>query len=254
MPRFDAAKFQGAASGCLAKPMLGQFLASDASFDMTLRTAKSVQRKPDGWFHASAHPGLSEDELVAYLTASQQPEPPEPEEMGYVGRLSTMFGTIMHEVSRLAFIKLGIAVPVPRAMCLACGLSQPYNCREHGAVHVATRARCHLDGIHNYGGPPAGDAFDSEYIYGYDLKTIKPMIISKAPDMDEEFFFQRWPHYWWQMQECMRLTGLRQYIVLFMAMGNPWEMREYHVTWSAAASRQIEQKYAAALQRAGMAA
>jgi hypothetical protein len=61
--------------------------------------------------------------------------------------------------------------------------------------------------------------------------------------MDLEFFTERWPHYHAQMQECMRLTGLRQYIVLFVSLGNPWELREYHIPFDPAFAAKTEAKY-----------
>ncbi len=50
----------------------------------------------------------------------------------------------------------------------------------------------------------------------------------------------------------LRLTGLRKFIVLFQGIGNPWDLREYHVTFDPVAAYEIECKYLNALQHAGL--
>jgi hypothetical protein len=248
MPTFDTlAKY--AAEGCLVKPLLADFLTSGEAFRMVIRTAKPLERAPDQWFHASTHPGMSVEQLTAYLV---MPPPDKPEDFGYIGRMSVLFGTIMHEVVRQALVRLRVMIPVREGTCLACGYPQPRHCREHGAIHAATRSRGHLDGIVAFTAPDAW-SYDSAVVWGFEAKTIKNVILGKAPDMDEMYFKARWPEYWWQVQEYMRLTGLRRYIVLFIGLGNPWELREYHVTADPAAAFEIESKYAAALVRAGLA-
>jgi hypothetical protein len=192
------------------------------------------------------------NQLVTYLDGFTKDKP---EDFGYVGRMSVMFGTIMHEVNRQALYHLGLMVPVPSGICMACGLMQPRLCREHGVSQPETRSRGHLDGILYFGPQPLPQTlplvFAHEHIWGFDLKTIKNVILGKAPDMDEAFFRERWPAYWWQVQEYMRLTGLSKYIVLFQGIGNPWDLREYHIQADPAAAYEIETKYLNALARAG---
>lgn len=252
MPTFTKSIAKLVGDGCLVKPLLGDIYTSDETFRMTLRVAKPLERGPDSWFHASTHPGASDAELLAYLRGAGMDSH---DDFGYIGRLSVMFGTIMHEVTRAGLVKAGIYVPVPRGTCPACGLEQPRVCREHGASHPETRSRGHLDAILNLNpvrnmGSPGFCSLASEHIWGFDFKTIKPMVLVKAPDMDLGFFRAKWPKYWWQAQEYMRLTGLARYIVLFMAMGNPWDMREYHIFADPAAAMEIEAKYRRVLELA----
>ena len=61
--------------------------------------------------------------------------------------------------------------------------------------------------------------------------------------MDLDVFREKWPKYWAQMQECMRMTGLRRYIVFFQGLGNPWEQREFHIPYDAVFAAQTEAKY-----------
>lgn len=247
MPTFETiAKY--AAAGCLVKPLLVDFLTSGEAFRMTIQTAKPLERVPDGWFHASTHPGMTETQLYAYLTV---PAPEKGEDFGYIGRMSVLFGTIMHEVIRQALVQLGVVVPVRTGTCPACGQAQPEICREHGAFDAATHSRGHLDGILCFD-PRIPGHLDTARIWGFEAKTIKNVILGRAPDMNEAYFRERWPDYWWQVQEYMRLTGLRQYIVLFIGLGNPWDLREYHVRYDPLAAMQVEAKYLSALSQAGI--
>jgi hypothetical protein len=77
--------------------------------------------------------------------------------------------------------------------------------------------------------------------------TIYPMGLSKVRDMDLGEFRERWPHYWAQMQECMRIRGLRRYIVFFVTLGNPWETREFHIPFDPEFAAETEAKYLAVL-------
>lgn len=226
-----------AADGCLVKPLLLRFFQDTSiEFSYDLRITRSADRAPDGWFHASGHPLMSDRDLYLYMTGRWKRE-----EMGYIGTMSTMFGTMTHSVVQAAMDQLGVTVPLPQQDCAACGLprasqrvrrgSKGY-CWEHSGVDLETRSRGHLDGILNIEG-----------IRGWDLKTIRPLSLSKAPDMDPIYFLRTWPHYFAQAQEYMRITGLRKYIVLFLGLGNPWEMREYHVEFDPVFAYATEQKY-----------
>lgn len=234
---------QYAAEGCLVKPLLLRFfLDTSVEFAFDVRVTRPVRREFDGWFHASSHPVMSDRELYLYMTEGTQRE-----ELDYISAMSVMFGTVVHGVVQEAVDRLGIAVPLPADDCPACGLPRatPYTratrtvrrgtkgyCWEHGACDQQTRSRGHLDAILNLQG-----------IRGFDLKTIRPLTLMKTPDMDLEFFRQKWPGYYAQAQEYMRITGLRKFIVFFMALGNPWEMREYQFDFDPVFAYRTEQKY-----------
>lgn len=235
-----------AASGCLVKPLFLQWMQDDdIPMKITVTIERPRPRAADGWFHASSHPLMTHAELYADLTRPVMREP-----MDYVSRMSVMFGSLSHGVIEAFLDYIGVAVPLPEGACVACGRPlRPFlkgadpavHCSEHAAVHEATRSRCHMDSITH---------FNPQGTFGFDLKSIKPWGsygLKGAPDMDLQFFIERWPHYHAQMNECMRLSGLRKYIVFFMSMGNPWELREYHIPFDPALAAKTEAKYLAVL-------
>ena len=241
-----AAKY--AAEGCIIKPLLLRYFQDSDTIKFDFHVEWTRNREPDGWFHSSAHPYMSEDDLVSYLML-----PPKSDKMEYVSTMSTLFGSVMHGVIDGALGKMGIVVPLPPGPCIVCGLPRPRQgkttgiCREHGARDEKTRSRGHLDAILNlreHGG-----------IYGFDMKTIKPYGaygLKDAPDMNLEYFKSQWPKYYAQGQDYMRMTGIRRFIVFFMTLGNPWEMREYHFSFDPKYAAGIEARYLNALRRAGI--
>jgi hypothetical protein len=224
-----------AADGCLLKPVLLTFLQSQKiDFDFRLSSTWTRSRGPDGWFHASAHPSLNTEELIAYLQGRGEKFEP-----NYVATMSTIFGTVFHTIVEAALDYMKVAVPLPEGLCVACGLPRKgkISCREHGAVDHVLRSRGHLDAIGDFG---------VQGTHGIDLKTITPWGkygLKEAPDMDLGFFMERWPKYYAQGQDYMRMTGLRRFIVLFLSMGNPWELREYQFPFDEVFAYGIEQRY-----------
>jgi hypothetical protein len=236
-----------AADGCLVKPLFYQWVMDPTiPLDFTFRVQRPMPRKPDGWFHASQHPLATPRELWQWLA---RPAGGLPEVMDYKSLMSVMFGSLSHAVVERFLAYMGVTVPLPEGDCPACG--RPYlrrrqtadyrYCEEHGASHPGTRARCHLDSILDFR--------DGVGRRGFDFKTIYPMGFngSKAKeairDMDAAQFRERWPGYWAQMQECMRLTGLREYIVFFLTLGNPWDTREFHFSFDPEFAAKTEEKY-----------
>lgn len=225
-----------AADGCLVKPLFYQWVMAAESIPLNLLVERPAQRRPDGWFHASAHPMATERELWLWLAGRTIPE-----DMGYTSKMAVMFGSLAHAVFEAFLDWMGVSEPLPPGDCPACGRprrplrarpSQRY-CTEHGFAHAGTRARCHLDGILGFG----------DDRYGFDLKTIWTLGLRGVPDMDPDAFREKWPRYWAQMQECMRLSGLRRYIVLFLTMGSPWELREFHFDFDPEFAVATEGKY-----------
>jgi len=189
---------------------------------------------------------MTEDQLLDYLMFPQYAPR---DGMGWNGHLGTLFGTVTHGVFGAALDQMGITVPLPEGPCVACGQPRPRKgqlarkgqCGEHAGVHPETRSRGHLDKILDLG---------SRGIRGFDLKTRFKRGLNGMPDMDLDYFREKFPGYYWQAQDYMRITGLRRYIVLFFEMGLPWEMREYHFDFDPMIAFEIENKYRRVLERA----
>jgi hypothetical protein len=255
MPTFLKAMAGSASKGCLVKPIIAGFMSGDEAMGLTIRVRRPREHAPDGWFHASAHPSLPASDLAAYL---RLPQVSDGRSLDYISGMSVTVGTVMGDLARQILEKKRIAIPPKGAACAACGLPQPRKCREHGAAHLPTRSRGHLDGVLNFSGAEMGGvdylrlaSQDTlSLLHGYDHKTAKTMTLKDVPDMDEAAFRQKWPKYWWQAQEYMRLTGLRRYIVLVQGLGNPWTMLEFHIPFSQEAADSIASRYAEAIRLA----
>jgi hypothetical protein len=225
-----------AAEGTLVKPLLHQFLTdteSDAGINVLVR--RPARRAPDGRFHASSHPLASDRDLYLWLTGQAKED-----DFSYAARCAVLFGSLFHGMFEAFLDGTGHAVPLPPGDCPACGKPRRLlrarpsfrYCTEHGFTHPETRASCHLDAI-----------MDFSDRSGLDLKTCHPYALKGVRDMDAAQFREKWPHYWAQGQECMRLSGLRRYIFLFMTMGSPWDTREFHFDFDPEFAVQTEEKY-----------
>lgn len=189
-------------------------------------------RGPDGWFHPSSHPLLTERQLYLYLT---DPDFWQPAPFDYTIKMSAMIGSVVHDIVETALIDLGYLVK-PKGVCVACGFDQPRNCREHGAKDPKTKSRGHLDGLLLING----------VMRGFEFKTAMPRAITDLQNNDIEAFRKKWPYYYSQVQEYMRMTGLTSFKVLVWAMGNPWDMREFTIEADIIFQKRTEALYLAA--------
>jgi hypothetical protein len=230
------------ARGTLVKPLLHQFVMDPtADVPLNLLVRRPMPRKPDGRFHASQHPLMSDFELYLWMTG-QRAAGDDFDESSFNVRMAVMFGSLAHAVIEAFLAWTGRAVPLPEGSCASCG--RPYRalrarpdpvkyCTEFGFAHPETRSSAHLDAILDFG----------DGLTGFDFKSIYPMGLKGVRDMDTAQFREKWPKYWAQGQECMRVSGLRRYIFLFMTMGSPWETREFHLTFDHEFAAETDAKY-----------
>lgn len=217
-------------------PVLHEYLASGKlpnPYTISVRGGTG-DRRPDGWFHPSSHPLLTERQLYFYLT---DPDFWLPEPFGYTITMSAMIGSVVHDIVETALIDLKYLIK-PKGVCQACGFDQPRNCREHGAADRKTKSRGHMDGVLGIGG----------ILRGFEFKTAMPRAIQEIQNNDVEAFRKKWPYYYAQVQEYMRMTGMTSFKVIFWAMGNPWDMREFTIEADIFFQRETEVKYLAARQ------
>jgi hypothetical protein len=184
---------------------------------------------PDDYFHPSGHPLMDDRQLYLYLT---QPDAWMREPLGYIGRMSTLMGSVTHEIVETALTDCGYLVK-PKGTCVACGKQQPKQCREHGAIDLELGSRGHMDGLLRY----------DDQDHGFEFKTAIPFSLKDVRNNDIELFRTKWPKYYAQVQEYMRMTSLTKYVVIFMAMGNPWTLKEFHIDYDPFHAGQVAAKY-----------
>lgn len=184
---------------------------------------------PDDYFHPSGHPLMGDRQLYFYLT---RPDDWVREPLGYIGRMSTLMGSVMHEIVETALTDCGYLIK-PKGQCVACGKLQPKECREHGALDNVLGTRGHMDGRLRYDGKERG--FEFKTAIAFSLKDVR--------NNDVEAFRAKWPKYYAQVQEYMRMTSLTGYVVVFMAMGNPWTLREFHIDYDPFYAAETAVKY-----------
>jgi hypothetical protein len=216
----------------LVKPLLFRYFF-EAQFPkewtVTFRQ-EQIERGPDGWFHPSSHPLMTARQLYYYLTEPEKWQGWTPD---YVLRMSTLMGSALHDFIEMALKHLGLLIE-PSGACQACGRPQPTQCSEHGAKDAETGSRGHMDGVLK---------LDRLGLVGFEFKTAIPAGISQIADGDVAAFRKKWPYYFAQINEYMRMTGMRTYIVLFMGLGNPWEMREFKIDYDFELGLKTERKY-----------
>lgn len=221
--------------GLIVTPRLTQYLA-EGRFPQRVEASlvnRDRERPADGWFWPSTHPGWSERELYVYLT---QPESLISRAWDYNGILSVNVGTMVHELIKAVLRDEGVLVKPEGATCGACGRKRtgPKACNEHGFVDKESRTRGHIDGI--LYAPECG-------MGGWDLKTTNSRTISTLVDNDVEFFRNKWPYYYDQAQEYMRISGLPFVIITFLALGYPWTIKEVRLDFDRVRSNEIRDKY-----------
>lgn len=212
----------------LVKPLVYSYFFESKfpdEFGITFRKLKP-SRKPDGWLHPSTHPMMPERLLYHYLA---HPEAWEDKPFPFASRMAVLMGSATHDFIEMGLDDLGLLVK-PEGRCACCGRRQPDQCHEHGVLDAELGSRGHLDGILKL---RDGMVFE--------FKTAKSL--DGLGDNDVAAFRAKYPTYYAQQQEYMRMRGLREALVLFMQMGTPWDMREILVPFDPAFSQQITDKY-----------
>ena len=250
--------------GLLVKPVLHNYLydAAFPDFDVKFRN-HAMEREPDGWFHPSTHPLWSAGALYRYLTAPPAEFPVEHKQ--YMNTLSITVGTAFHGFFEVCLEDAGIRprhlnrcevcprecpAPKGRGKVKVCGCPfddgplsplglHQVGCTEPGVVDFETGSRGHMDGVLDLSSlSTPSEAYDQPV---FEFKTSSARSI--FDDLDLEAYREKYPTYYAQNQEYMRITGRRMAIVLFMTMGFPWEMREIHVPFNPAFAADVRHKY-----------
>lgn len=227
---------QQAQKGLLLKPILHNYLfdAEFPDFSVEFRN-HSMNRPPDGWFHPSEHPLWPERRLYHYL---MHPDLMVPEKKEYMGTLSVTIGTAMHGFIEMCLGDAGVR-PKALQVCTAC--PPELGCIEPGVIDKEAGSRGHMDGILDFSSIKVPNEALTQPIF--EFKTSNQMKLRSLGDLDLDEYIRKWPDYYAQNQEYMRMSGRRAVVVLFLGMGFPWEMREIHVPYDHAFAMGIRDKY-----------
>lgn len=226
-------------SGQIVKPILQNYLfdAKFPDYSLTFKKQK-MERDPDGWFHPSTHPLMSERALYEYLA---HPKDFPVEKKRYMSTFAVTMGKVYHEFIQMCLEDAQIR-PAHLQVCTMCPPKR--KCNEPGVKDEDTGARGHMDGILDVSRFPALPEGMVEPVFEFKTTGNNFGKLTKDTlDLDLPYFKSKWPVYYAQVQEYMRMTGKAWTIVLFMEGNFPWEMREYHVPFDPAFAQRIANKY-----------
>lgn len=234
---FDSA-IKDVAKGMVIKPLIQTYLydAQFPAFDLHFRAA-DMERKPDGWFHPSTHPLMSERALYLYLA---RPEIFPVEKKKYMGSLAVTLGKVLHEFLQMCLEDAGV-LPKELQVCTTCPPED--DCHEPSVLDEVSGERGHTDGFLDLTGLkhlPADRCFPNLEIKSSGDGWGK---LSKMEDLDLAAFRKRWPDYYAQQQSYLRMSGKPYSIVFIMEHQFPFEMREFHVEYDPYFSAEIAAKY-----------
>jgi hypothetical protein len=210
-----------AAGGTVLRPILRSWFYEakyPPKFSVEFNNYAMNDRKPDGWFHPSTHPLWPARMLWWYLT---QPDKLLVEHIEYMGNLSITVGHALHGFVQMVLTEAGILK----------GTEVAFSDEE-------TMARGSLDGIVDLELPGYAGR---EHVF--EFKTTNAAKLSSLQDLDIEGFRKKWPAYYAQQQEYMRISGMRVSVVLMLALGYPWEMREFHIPYNPLFANGVADKY-----------
>lgn len=196
------------ARGEVLAPAIRAFVMNPKFGGLDIKVRGMGQRRHDGYFHPSTHPLWSERSLWLYLTDADRLDIQEFDAMSV---FSMTAGTIWHEViQHILHDQLGIL-----------------DSKETPVHDAETMSRGHMDGV-------MGDEI-------FELKTMKDFSLSKIESVDD--YIAKYPTYYAQAIEYMRLSGLRKERVLLLSPTYPFAMKEFVIEYDAQMAEEIRQKY-----------
>lgn len=230
--------------GAVLRPLVEMYIEEATSLHFPATTKSDlIARDPDGWFHPSTHPTWTVRALWLYL---RHPERLVPKKFGYSAKLAVSFGVNTHNWIQHLLGEMGL-LPAHLQVCSICPPGS--HCHEPGMQHQPSRTRTHLDGLLSLPGcEPGSDVF--EFKTTGDQTWPARMRLSELVDLDLDCLIKAWPEYRVQVNEGMRISGRRRAILLLMVLGNPFDLREFHVPFDQALADETTEKYLTATDAA----
>ena len=223
------------AKGLVLTPPLKAFLYNAEYPDAFNVPFDRVQtRKVDGLFHPSEHPLMGERLLYFF---ARHPQHIIPERLQPWSTLSVTMGKALHEFIAMCLQSLGLLL-TPEEM-IAEGIPYDEKLREPYVFDPVTGETGHMDGISK------AKMLDLPHLsrQHFEFKTTNQRKLAKFEDLDLELFRLTWPEYYAQAQAYLRMSGYRMTIVVVMALGHPWPMREFHIPYDEDYALSLEAKY-----------
>ena len=184
-------------------------------FTIKLRDRKKVPRKPNGWFHPSTHPLMTERQLYYYLA---EPDKWIHEPLDPLGMQATTAGEFWHGFMEVCLTEAKLLLET-----------------EVRVIDEETGTRGFMDGR------LPKEAFEFKTMNSRKLRLIE----DGAPD--DPAVQQSWrelvPQYNVQGNEYLRMSGLPAMRYLIMATEYPFPKREIVIPYDPALGNQIKQKY-----------
>ena len=169
-----------------------------------------------------------------YLT---QPEAMISEPFQYMNTLSVTMGTTVHGFIQTCLTHLGVLCTPVKLQALGFEVD-PVN-GEPAFVDESVGSRGHGDGVLEIFLP----AYPEYSHHLLEFKTSSDSTLRQIEDLDLDAFKAKWPSYYAQVQEYLRMTGLQVMVVLFMQMGYPWALKEFHVPLNPRFANDTRDKY-----------
>lgn len=236
MPSKFNAIMRDAQHGTVVKPLLHSYLLDakwTSDFAITFKKGPT-SRKPDGWFHPSEHPSWQARQLYYLIT---QPDDLDAELLEYKSTLAVTVGTAMHGFIEMCLKDIGILLGPERLREL--GFQVHPKSGEPAVSDPEAGSRGHMDGVLEIFLPD----FPKEPYPLFEFKTSNENVLRKIEDLDLEAFIRMFPEYYAQAQEYLRMSGRSVSVVLFMQMGFPWTLKEFHIPANPRYQRGVQMKY-----------
>lgn len=199
---------------------LRAYLANPDFRGFRIEVAGLGKRPYDGIFHPSTHPTWPLKALWLYLVAPSllMEEPEDPSAI-----LAMTAGSVWHAFIERALLDLGL---------------------------LETNEVKFKDTVLNTGG--SADGLVKKTIsmdrHLFEFKTMKDMVFRKVESVAD--FIARFPGYYAQALEYMRMSGFTHMRFLLMTLTYPFEMKEFVIEFDQFRSNEIRDKYQVALQMA----
>jgi hypothetical protein len=226
-------------SGLIVAPALRAYLF-DAQWpeDFTITFSKGQNyRPPDGWFHPSEHPTWPARMLYFLMT---QPEEMQREYMEHGNTLAVTMGTAVHGFIEVCLKHIGLLLREHEL------IEQGFAINPHSGEPMVedkeAGSRGSMDGIIRLP-TGSGGVFAGHRLAHFEFKTTNNNVLQKVTDLDLDDFISRWPSYYAQAQEYLRMSGLPGTILVFVGMGYPWHIREFHIPANPRYQTDVRDKY-----------